>query len=344
MELPVKQVGLLQSFERLYLKARQFIDLLFLPGDSLLDLVSFFLNCRLSPLTRSSSKNTYDLIFFSHTIEKGLSLPEPRPLFGKNNISRILHLLRVSQPDLVGKVGIQMAVGSLKEYLEFHKKLGIVDPFLSDVELELSRVALLHRASEGGGTKNVQDIIIKVNDGLYEYSDFISSRYSCRNFQEKIVPKPLIEKIVETAQQAPSQCNRQSTRIHCYQDKDMIDKLLTLQGGSRGFSEKVYNLIVISNDLNAWVGRGERNQCYVDGGLFAMNLLLSVHANGLGACPLNFSKTYFAEKTFKKMAYIPQNERVIMLVAFGFPSNENRVAARSIRLQVDQVLKFHESQ
>jgi nitroreductase len=119
--------------------------------------------------------------------------------------------------------------------------------------------------------------------------------------------------------------------------------LLSLQGGSRGFSEKVYNLMVISNDLNSWVGRGERNQCYVDGGLFAMNLLLSVHAHGIGACPLNFSKTYFSERAFKKIADIPSNERVIMLIALGFSSDKNTVAACSTRLAIDQVFKFHGS-
>jgi nitroreductase len=344
MELPVKQVVFLQGFERFYLKTKQCLDLLLLPIDNLFDLVSFFLNCRLSPFTSKNQKNTYDLIFFAHTIEKGLSLPEPRPLFGKSNISRILHLLRVSQPNSVGKVGVQMAIGSLKEYLEFHKKLGIEDVFLSDVESETSTLSRFHSIYDGGGTKNIEDITFKINDGVFKYSEFISSRYSCRNFQGKKIPKHIILKILETAQQAPSQCNRQSTRIHCYQSKDKIDKLLSLQGGSRGFSEKVYNLIVISNDLNAWVGRGERNQCYVDGGLFAMNLLLSIHANGLASCPLNFSKTYFAERKFKKMANIPRNERVVMLIAFGFPSEQNTIAARSIRSQVDQVLTFHENQ
>ncbi len=340
MELPIKQVRFLQTFERLYLKLRQSLDLLLLPFDSLYDLVCFYLHCRLSPFTPKSVKETYDLIFFSHSLEKGLSLPETRPLFGKNNISRILHLLRISEPDTVRNVGVQMAIGSIKEYLDFHQKLGVSDQFLIDLESEINSVSSRHKVSGNGGTKDVSNLELKIRDGVLKYEEFLLSRYSCRNFQKKLVPQELVTKIIHTAQQAPSQCNRQSARVHLYQEKDKIAQLLTLQGGSRGFADDVMNLLVISDDLNSWVARGERNQCYVDGGLFAMAILYSCHAYGIGSCPLNFSKTGRKEHEFKKVADIPSHERVVMLIAIGFPTNKV-VAARSIRSPLDQVLKIH---
>jgi nitroreductase len=342
MELPVKKSPLL-AFDMFYIKTRQIVNLLVvLPFDVVWDMTFFLLHCRLSPFVQRHQKDKYDLIFFSHTIEKGLSLPNPHPIFGKNNIARVLHLLRNCDPDKVGKVAVQMAIGSLNEYLEFHNKADISDPFLSEMASELTLVTARHKILANGGTKDVICINQKIHNGLLTYGEFLASRYSSRAFHKDPVPKELLEKIIQIAQQAPSQCNRQSARLHLYQDKQEISNLLTLQGGARGFSTDVSTLFVISNDLNSWVASGDRNQGYLDSGLFAMSLLFACHAHGLATCPLNFSKTNLAEHKFKKAARIPNGERVVMLVAVGFPANTpTLVAARSVRSPIEDILNSH---
>ena len=341
MELPVKNHQYFQILDRLYIKIRQSVDIFLLPFDLTYDLWMFLTNCRLSPTVARGQKDTYDLIFFSHTIEKGLSLPAPKILFGKNNICRILHILRSCDPYSVDKIALQMAIGCLDEYINFHREKNIFDNFLNSLSEEIEN--LLHRfqVSGLGGTKDVTKILEQLQGNNSTYQDFLISRYSCRSFSDDPVPKDTLIRLVEIAQQAPSQCNRQSTRVHIYQNKGQIQKLLLLQGGSRGFSEDISTLLVITNDLNSWVSRGERNQCYLDSGLFSMALLYAAHSLGLGACPLNFSKTNLVERKFRKSALIPGNERVVMLVALGFISPNKKVAARSVRRIAQDVLCIH---
>jgi nitroreductase len=341
MELPVKNAKHLLLLDRLYIKLRQSLALLGLPFEAAYDCAIFIFYCRLSPFVPKHKKDSYDLIFFSHTIEKGLSLPEPRPLFGRNNICRILSLLRHCQPDKVNPVALQMALGSLKSYLEFHSNLKIANLFLNDLADELNDLAQQYRITADGGVKNVSNIFQRIDQRLFSYEDFLASRYSCRFFCQKPVPLELIRNVIRNAQQSPSQCNRQSTRVHLHRDKEQIAKLLALQGGGRGFAASVPNLLIITNEVSSWTNRGERNQCYVDAGLFAMGLLFALHANGVGACAMNFSKTNLEERRFRKAANIPAGERVVMLIAVGFQDDKATIAARSARSAVDGVLKIH---
>lgn len=341
MRLPVRRVGFLQSAERLYQYTRQFVDLCLLPMDSLSDCISFFVHCRTSPFVSRATRASYELVCLSHTVEKGLSLPEPRPLFGIDNISRILHLLRVSDPAGVRRIGVQMAIGSLTEYVNFHQELGVSHPVLCEIRSEVASAAARHEVPGEGGTKNVAEVIAGLKDRAFEYPEFLASRYSCRSFNGVPVSRDLLEKILTTAQSAPSQCNRQSTLVHSYDEKNKITELLKVQGGGRGFAENAGTLLVVSNDLGSWISRGQRSQCYVDAVLFAMALLYSCHAHGVGACALNFAKTSRVERVFKARGNIPSNERVVMLIAIGFPSEKRLVAARSVRSCLDQWVRYH---
>lgn len=341
MELPVQTDGFLSRFDRLYIRFRQTVALLGMPFEAAYDMVLFVSRCRLSPFVPRHKRDTYDLIFFSHTIEKGLSLPEPRPLFGRNNICRVLYLLRHCDPDKTGPAALGMGVGCLHAYLEHHARHNVEAPFLTGLKHELDSLAGRFATAGEGGTKDVAGIFRKIEARQLSYEEFLRTRFSCRNFRKEPVPLELIREVTGTAQQAPSQCNRQSTRVHLYQDKDDIARLLAHQGGARGFAAHVPTILVITNEMSAWVSKVERNQCYVDAGLFAMALLYACHARGLGVCALNFAKSNLEERRFKKVARIPAGERVAMLIAVGFQDESCAVAARSVRCPTGEVLHTH---
>lgn len=339
--LPLKNYRYLLRLDRFYIKFRQTIDLVWMTFESLYDMANFIMHGRLSPFVPSHKKDTYDLIFFSHTIEKGLSLPKPRLLFGKNNIARIIHLLRHCDPTMVNTAAVQMALGSLNEYIDFHRKNGIKDIFLDDLHQELSKITAKLPIQAVGGTRDVLKDNNKLKEQRLSYTEFLSSRFSCRNFSNNTVPANLLKDVVLTAQNAPSQCNRQSTRIHGYMNKEVIARLLALQGGSSGFAASVPLVLVVSSEVAAWSTRAERNQAYVDSGLFGMALLYSCHAHGLGSCCLNFAKTNLQERAFKKVAGISAGERITMLIAVGYLDETNAVAARSTRCPLDTVFKLN---
>lgn len=295
-----------------------------------------------SPFEDKNMRLYYRLIILSHAIEKGLSLANPRSLFGREKILSIVAMARVYDASY-SAFPLEMASGALHDYVQIHRKQGIFDPFLEEVEGYLKNELAFSDVTPNGGYKRLSELKHVSPEETGRCVSFLESRYSCRHYEPFIVPRDVVEKIVQTAQTSPSQCNRQSVRVHCFTNKPEIEKLLTLQGGASGFVEGVYNLFVITSEVTAWGGYGQRNQGYVDCGLFAQQLLLASYANGVGVCPLNLAVDNAKEKKIKEAANIHPRERLAMMISFGYPGQLDLKAARSARLPLGSVLKIHES-
>ena len=74
-----------------------------------------------------------------------------------------------------------------------------------------------------------------------------------------------------------------------------------------------------------------------------MQLSLACSALGLISCPLNLAIGNLRESRIKHLAGIPQYERLIMMMSFGYPISDETdlVAARSARLPLNTVLSVH---
>ncbi|MCY1415275.1 5,6-dimethylbenzimidazole synthase [compost metagenome] len=158
------------------------------------------------------------------------------------------------------------------------------------------------------------------------FNKFVRCRYSVRNFSHEPVSDDLIFTAIETATFAPSVCNRQSWQVHYYSEKTTIHNILQHQNGNAGFTDTIDKLLIITGDTRAFT-ESESNQIFIDGGLFSMNLILALHSAGLGSCALNTSYSYLKEFKVKKVAKIPNNERLIMMLAVGNIKPNFQVAA-----------------
>jgi len=255
------------------------------------------------------------------------------PLFGKDKIPFLMNSLQNYNLEF-STFPAEKVIGALQKYLEYHSNRGIHDPFLEKVKSFVGDFKLNSQPSGG-----VKPFTVYQSDSGGR--DFLLSRSSCRLFNKNKVDNELIKQLVSIAQSAPSQCNRQSVMVHCYQESDQIRRLLELQGGSRGFAEKVGNLFVISSDTTAWGGPGQRNQLYVDGAIFSTSVLYSIHALGLIGCPLNLAVTNKVEDEIKTCGQIPGDQRLIMMIAFGAPIDGDLFVASSPRRSVNEILSIH---
>jgi nitroreductase len=295
-----------------------------------------------SPFAPNERRVFFDSILFVHTVEKGLSLQSPRPFFGQDNF-RIIEELLAEYPKGASMFPVRMAKTAMTEYLDFHQQKELQDPFLDEVRNMLGQLNNRFPDAEvfEAGMRDISAVFGNVAEQRLNYAQFLQSRFSCRSYALEAVPLSLVQEVVKVAQSAPSQCNRQSAKIHFYQDEAMIQQLLGIQGGSRGFSEEVKNLFVVSSEITAWSASSARNQDYIDGSLFAMNLLLSCHAHGLAACPLNLAFRNSKEKSVRVAGGIPESERLLMMISFGFPNKEVSYAASSPRLPTEEVFIVH---
>lgn len=272
-----------------------------------------------------------------HIIEKGLAMPAPRENFGIPKIKTLLAKLKNHE----GKYGADSEISEpirncLNEYLEANPNLEQKDKDLYRDIMQLC--ANMPSTSIDGGTKHYDIENLKASINL-DFETFLQTRSSVRNFKQQKVEISDIEKAISLARNAPSVCNRQNWRVHYYDDDAVKQKLLGLQHGNNGFNESIQGLFVVTTDIRGFT-RMEQNQVFVDGGLFSMNLVLSLHSLGIGSCCLNTCFPYTRENAVKKAGDIPKNERLIMMIGLGYWKDDFKVAY-SKKKEITELLTIH---
>jgi len=169
------------------------------------------------------------------------------------------------------------------------------------------------------------------------FPEFFYSRHSMRQFDSKTINVEDIKKAIKIAQKAPTACNRQASKVYLYTDKETNAALGELIAGNTGFQQEVQNYLVVTADVSAFYDTFERNQVYVEAGLFTMALVEALHYYGIGSCILQNGEYYKKNRKFKDICKnIPENERIILFVAIGYYKDEFSYAV-SLRKNVEDV-------
>jgi len=101
-------------------------------SEAMHDAMAFLRFNAYSPLVDRSKRQFYKIIIEAHTIEKGLSLREPKHLFGKDKIRFVMSML--SSYDIGhSTMPAHMSLGAMEAYVNFHAQAGVADPFLDEV-------------------------------------------------------------------------------------------------------------------------------------------------------------------------------------------------------------------
>lgn len=286
----------------------------------------------------TAEKLLAEIVIVYHTLEKGLTMGEMRPSFGTERVRELIGLCdQYIERHGAGDEMLAEALGVLAEYDQVHKAGGHALP--AELQGEIDRILQLRnrepttqpaftRAEYFAGVQAPFDV-------------FSGSRHSLRDFAPGAGLTPeAIEGALALAQNAPSTCNRQSVRVHLLGDRPTIDKMLKLQKGSRGFGERIDKLIVLTADLQCWGNAQERFGPYMDVGIYAMNLLYALHFFQIGACALNWYVDIDEDLEAHRVAGIPPNEVIGVLIACGVPKDEFKVA-KSRRRDYRAILKVH---
>lgn len=273
-----------------------------------------------------------------HVIEKGLTMPNARQGFGKE---RLLALVRnlIIHIDLFGMEDEQVVhgVGVVQEYWDKHEHMR--SEFGEKIEVQINRL----KEISAGVTKTEQreesaETYFELKSG--DFLEFAKSRKSVRNYSGEMVPLTKLHKAIEIATHAPSSCNKQGTRVHVYSEREQIDKILSVQTGNRGFGHLANRILVVTGDLSSAHNVYERNQVFVDGGMFAMNLLYGLHSEGLVACPLNCYLPYSKERRLREFCELPDSEMLVVIISCGYAPEDFQVAL-SHRYPVSSIATFH---
>lgn len=265
----------------------------------------------------SSVKKIGEITILYHVIEKGLTMPETRLGFGSDRIIKLCGLCVC----YVQKYGLDddqviHALKVIKEYSLYHaKKDYILDSTVIE-SIDLARNIASEISASAQKRKTKKDYFKNKSNSFLLFSN---SRASVRNFSGVNITVEKLLEVLDLAKNTPSACNRQSWRTYLYSNKEQINSILMVQGGSRGFGHLANKLIVITGELGAFSGVAERNQVFIDGGMYAMNLLYSLHYHEISACILNCSHYPEKDKELRNLCNIRESEVFIAMVVCGVP-------------------------
>ncbi|CAH7141080.1 Nitroreductase [Vibrio chagasii] len=281
------------------------------------------------------------LILDYHSVEKGLLFYETKPRFAKERIINLHNNLKLDCITSISEHSqITVAYKVMCEYYELHVEKNIdINDYFSLEQYEFYKKILAGKYDtqfRGAISFNRDDFYLNVNDCFY---DFSNSRKSIRKFTGEMVPDESIESAVRLALNTPSVCNRQASKVYLISDTERVKKILKIQGGLTGYTENINQLLILTVDRNYFYTIGERNQFYIDGGMFLMNLLYALHYNKIANCPANWGKTIAQERKIFDVVELPKSEKILCIIPIGIAEDEFRVTL-SQRRKLSEVLVY----
>jgi nitroreductase len=258
-----------------------------------------------------------DLTLAYHIVEKGLTMPIPRPGFGKKVVISLCDtILKYEKMNLpLNDLEFKQSVSVITEYFDYHKDIDY--KLDEDVDDKVKNIVSKFKGIEGLKQKNInKDEYFQDTDKPFDV--FCRSRYSVRNYTNESIPMSVLYDCIDLAQKSPSFCNRQPTRVHIAKSSTLKNSILDLQNGNRGFGHLAETLLVITSVISTTKDIHERNENHLNGGMFIMTLLNALHFNKIGACSLNWSVTNDKDVKLRNLLNVPENEVILMIISCGY--------------------------
>ncbi len=173
----------------------------------------------------------------------------------------------------------------------------------------------------------------------------IRSRRSIRKFQEKKVPREILEQIVSEAAWAPSWKNTQTARYRVVEDPEL--RRTIAEEYTLGFAYNTGTLtrapqVVVLTAVKGRSGMEKDGSCSTskgeswlmfDAGTAAQTFCLAAWEHGVGSVIMGI----FDPDQVAALLHIPENETVVALIPIGYPDEEPNAPKRK---PVEELLHF----
>jgi nitroreductase len=258
-----------------------------------------------------------------HRLEKGLIMRPARAVFARDYIAETVDAYKAFAAISVmcgGSSDLRWATTVLDEYF----RRVTADP-------EICRIRAQYLAARSGTQLPV--ISPKLERKTYpnpevHFDQFFALarvRRSVRWYQDRSVPRDLLEKAVVAASMAPSACNRQPYRFRIFDDPRDARVVGGIPGGTSGFDQNFQCVVVLTGFLRAYSQEKDRHLIYIDGALAAMSFMYALETLGLSSCPINWPDIRSTERRLRSFMDIEEDERVVMFISVGYADPDGGV-------------------
>ncbi len=258
-------------------------------------------------------KIRWRLLLLAHSLEKGLSICDSRPDFGKGKAEDLLRLLQtVKDGNSTGKdlFEYKLAVSILKRYRTHRETNGLDTGFLS----ELDQFGIDGTVLDAG-IRNVEKDVLYCDPDAF--ADLCNKRHSIREYSDIRLSKDDIVKAIDTARFAPSACNRQMAKVFFTLDPSKNRQFAEYIPGNYGTKDDNATYLFICADKTAF-DYFEAYQWYLNGGIFASYLSLALTSNNVGNCIYQWPVDFEYTDTVKAQLGIPESYEIVTVISAGY--------------------------
>jgi nitroreductase len=140
----------------------------------------------------------------------------------------------------------------------------------------------------------------------------IKTRRSIRAYQDKSVPREVIEDVVDCGRLAATAINVQPWQFVVVQDPGMRKQIADTTDYGKFIAQSPVCIAVFCQDGKYYLE---------DGSAATQNILNAARAHGLGTCWIAGDKKEYTRK-IADMLGLPQDYRLISLIAMGYPAQD----------------------
>jgi len=277
---------------------------------------------------RTSRQTSTELRRNIHRLEKGLLMRPARPVFALDYLTESIEFYeraigRDTTATAAGATELAWAHDVLARYF------AVVDPanpVVAEARARFSATRAIYDPGDSGRIPYRRAEGIKSSVRYEDLLDLARQRRSVRWFLPTKVPRELIDKALSVGIQSPSSCNRLPYEFRIFDDEALVRLVASIPFGSAGYSHQIPTIAVVVGRLNHYFSPRDRHGIYVDSALACMPFMLALESLGLASSVINWPDFEPLERRMEHVLHLDVDERVIMLVAIGYPDPEGMVA------------------
>ncbi|WBU37763.1 nitroreductase family protein [Homoserinibacter sp. YIM 151385] len=259
-----------------------------------------------------------------HRLEKGIIMLPRRDVFARDYITETIEFYAqaVEQcqvaPGTMDQSEMDWAHDVLVEY--FRVNTGTAPA----VDAARARFEALGYGAESTG--KIPYVKKQLSDISYaQFEELAMQRRSVRWFEQKPVPRELMDQALLIGRQAPTACNRLPYEFRVFDDPEMVKTVAGLPFGSAGYAHNIPSIVVVVGKLESYFSPRDRHAIYVDSSLAAMSFMFALETLGLSSSVINWPDFEPLEAKMQKTLGLGVSDRVVMLIAVGYAHPEGLV-------------------
>ncbi|WP_156680813.1 nitroreductase family protein [Sphingomonas profundi] len=261
-----------------------------------------------------------------HRLEKGLIMRPRRPVFATDFIDETVATFDRAMTAAAGEWNSEL-VWADDVLTDYFAVVDTADPKVAGAYARFVAVekAMRAPAMEARSVPYARDLSGPAPVAFDAFMALTRRRRSVRWYLDRPVPRDLVDRALAAAGQAPSACNRQPFMFRIFDDPARAAEVAAIPMGTRGFSQQLPAVAVVVGQLRAYPYERDRHVIYIDGSLAAMSFMLALETLGLSSVPINWPDQEPHESRMRAALNLAEDERVVMLIGFGWPDPDGQV-------------------